>query len=85
MDWGQVPVTLLADRPRRRRLMLAGQAIARATLWVSRIFLGFSRERTVPLSPGMTVSVEVMTGERRIIEYVTSPLVKRAAESARER
>lgn len=42
-------------------------------------------ERTVPLSPGMTVSVEVMTGERRVIEYVTSPLVKRAVESARER
>ena len=36
-------------------------------------------------SPGMIVSAELRTGERRIIEYLISPLVKYRDESARER
>lgn len=40
---------------------------------------------TVPLSPGMTVSVEAMTGKRRLIEYVLSPLLRYGDESVRER
>lgn len=37
------------------------------------------------LSPGMSGSVEIKTGERRIIEYVLSPLVTHAHEGLRER
>jgi hemolysin D len=37
------------------------------------------------LSPGMAVTVEIKTGQRRIIEYVLSPLLKSAQESLRER
>ena len=37
------------------------------------------------LSPGMSGSVEIKTGERRVIEYVLSPLIKHARESLRER
>ena len=40
---------------------------------------------TVPLSPGMAVSVEIKTGRRRILEYLFSPLVEVASESMRER
>lgn len=37
------------------------------------------------LSPGMTVTVEVTTGRRRLIDYFLSPLMRYADESVRER
>ena len=39
----------------------------------------------VTLSPGMTVSAEVQTGRRRILEYLFSPLVEISSEAMRER
>jgi hemolysin D len=42
-------------------------------------------EKTVNLTPGMAVTVEVITGTRRAIEYFLSPLLKSAHESIRER
>ena len=42
-------------------------------------------EKEVPLLPGMSGSVEIKTGERRIIEYVLSPLMAHVHESLRER
>ena len=39
----------------------------------------------VLLSPGMAVTAEVTTGTRRLIEYVLSPVMQHAQESARER
>jgi hemolysin D len=39
----------------------------------------------IPLSPGMSVSVEVLTGQRRAINYVLSPLREVASKSGRER
>jgi hemolysin D len=39
----------------------------------------------VPLSPGMAVTVEIKTGQRRVIEYLLSPLLKSVHESLRER
>lgn len=41
--------------------------------------------KQVSLSPGMAVTVEIKTGQRRIIEYLLSPLVKSMKESMRER
>lgn len=41
--------------------------------------------KEVPLSPGMTGSVEIKTGSRRVIEYVLSPLITHSKESLRER
>ncbi|WP_084570786.1 HlyD family type I secretion periplasmic adaptor subunit [Methylosinus sp. PW1] len=41
--------------------------------------------REYPLSPGMTVMVEVKTGSRRILEYVFSPLVETVSKSMKER
>ena len=37
------------------------------------------------LSPGMNVTAEIKTGQRRVIEYLLSPLVKAGSESLRER
>lgn len=39
----------------------------------------------VKLSPGMSVTVEVKTGKRRVAEYFLSPLVEYGSESLRER
>lgn len=41
--------------------------------------------KPVNLSPGMAVTVEVKTGQRRVIEYLLSPLLKSVRESLRER
>ena len=41
--------------------------------------------REMPLTPGMTANVEIKTGERRIIEYVLSPLITHGRESLHER
>ncbi|MYM37526.1 HlyD family type I secretion periplasmic adaptor subunit [Duganella sp. FT94W] len=38
-----------------------------------------------PLAPGMTVSVEIKTGSRRVVEYVLSPLLQHGRESFNER
>ncbi|MGY5810054.1 HlyD family type I secretion periplasmic adaptor subunit [Rhizobium sp. LEGMi198b] len=39
----------------------------------------------VPLTPGMTVTVEIKTGKRRLLEYLFSPLVEVESEAMRER
>jgi hemolysin D len=39
----------------------------------------------VMLQPGMSVNVEIKTGERRIIEYVLSPLLQHKREALNER
>jgi hemolysin D len=41
--------------------------------------------QTIPLTPGMAVSVEVATGSRRILEYIFSPLVETASQAMKER
>ncbi len=42
-------------------------------------------DKDVTLTPGMTVTVEIKTGSRRLIEYFLSPLLRGAQESIRER
>ncbi len=42
-------------------------------------------ERMVKLSPGMSVTAEVKTGQRRLIEYFLSPLLRYKQESLGER
>ena len=41
--------------------------------------------RDVPLSAGMAVTVEIKTGERRVIDFLLSPLKQYASQAARER
>jgi hemolysin D len=41
--------------------------------------------RTVYLSPGMAVTVEIKTGSRMILSYLLSPLLRYQQESLRER
>lgn len=42
-------------------------------------------DRLVDLSPGMAVTVEIKSGERRIIEFLLSPLLRHKQEGLRER
>lgn len=42
-------------------------------------------DKTVNLSAGMAVSVEIKTGKRRVVEYFLSPLLQHGSESLRER
>ncbi|GJE01005.1 Leukotoxin export protein LtxD [Methylobacterium isbiliense] len=41
--------------------------------------------KSVPLTPGMTTTVEIRTGSRRAIDYVLSPVVETASTAGHER
>lgn len=41
--------------------------------------------KSIHLTPGMAVTVEIKTGQRRVIEFLLSPLLKSMKESLRER
>ena len=41
--------------------------------------------QVMPLTPGMTVTAEIKTGRRRVIEYFLSPLIEQKRESLHER
>ncbi|MCW5788343.1 MAG: hypothetical protein KIT49_12710, partial [Nitrospira sp.] len=41
--------------------------------------------KQIHLTPGMAVTVEIKTGQRRVIEFLLSPLLKSTKESLRER
>lgn len=41
--------------------------------------------RLVPVTPGMSVTVEIKTGQRRILEYLFSPLAEVTSEAMKER
>ena len=53
-------------------------SMARSTIQVE-------NDKEVYLSPGMNVTVEIKTGQRRLIEYFLSPLLQASRESIRER
>ena len=56
--------------------------VARISLDGGRKALGDS---ALPLSPGMTVTVEIKTGARTVMDYLLSPLSRYRQESLRER
>jgi hemolysin D len=41
--------------------------------------------KRVPLSPGMNITAEIKTGQRRVIEFLLSPVHRAGSESLRER
>jgi hemolysin D len=41
--------------------------------------------KDIPLSPGMAVTIEVLTGKRRALDYILSPLREVASSSGHER
>ncbi len=55
---------------------------ARFNLWETEIVVG---NKFVALSPGMSVTVEIKTGKRKMIQYLLAPLQEYQDESLRER
>jgi hemolysin D len=55
---------------------------ANVTLLQDGIAVGDRRE---PIRPGMRVSAEIRTGQRRVIEYLLSPVMQAVKEAGRER
>ena len=43
------------------------------------------RGRSMAVQPGMTAQVDVRTGERTVLQYLTKPIVKTLSESLHER
>ncbi len=67
-----------SDAPKQNGLQYA----VKITLDKSTIFVD---GKTMPITPGMSVNVEIKTGSRRVIEYVLSPLIQHAHEALHER
>ena len=59
----------------RERIITRGAASSR------RVFDASS----LPLSPGMSAQVEVITGERSVLSYILSPIARATGEAGRER
>jgi hemolysin D len=83
----------LAD-PTRDKSQQGGQAAKlpadeQGPVYAARISLDRSQmqieDKVVNLSPGMGMTAEIKTGERRIIDYLLSPLRKYRQDSLRER
>ena len=55
-----------------------------ATLTISRRDMNIDGKR-VAISPGMNITAEIKTGQRRVIEYLLSPIQRAGNESLRER
>ena len=55
---------------------------ARVALDTTQMQIG---DKMVDLAPGMAVTVEIKTGERRIISYLLSPLMRYKEDAMRER
>jgi hemolysin D len=71
---------------------VSGDAIQdekRGLVYAARVKLGKATlgvdSKTVNLTPGMAVTVEIKTGKRRVIEYFLSPLLQYRDESLHER
>jgi hemolysin D len=68
----------MRDKPAGQELLYAARvAIEQTRMQVE--------DRIADLAPGMAVTVEIKTGQRRIIEYLLSPLLHYRHEAIRER
>jgi hemolysin D len=60
-----------------------------ASAYVARVSLAQTDVDTeqgrLPLEPGMSVTAEIKTGQRRVISYILSPLMRYRHEGLRER
>lgn len=56
-----------------------------ARVSMERASILIENNKEVQLTPGMNVSVEIKTGQRRVIEYFLSPLLQATTSSIRER
>ncbi|WP_187775859.1 hypothetical protein [Luteimonas suaedae] len=85
----------IAKVPERRieiflnRMRNAQSSVSNGLLYPARIrltqdWIDIGGRRT-PLAPGLAATAEIKTGNRRVIEYLLSPLSRRLQEAGRER
>jgi hemolysin D len=59
------------------------------TAYVARVSISETTVQTeqgpMPIEPGMTVTAEIKTGQRRLIDYLLSPFMRYGHEALRER
>ena len=72
-----VPLEKDKDKPTNALVFATRVSMDQSTIQVE--------HKQVNLSPGMAVTVEIKTGQRRVLEYLLSPLLKSVQESLRER
>ena len=65
------------DKDKGRLVYTSRVSMDRATMQVE--------GKQIHLTPGMAVTVEIKTGQRRVVEFLLSPLLKSMKESLRER
>jgi hemolysin D len=96
---GQMATVKLEAFPFTRYGTVPGQVLSVSTdsvddkklgsVYLARIALLHDRidrlDRVVPLTPGLTTTVDIRTGRRSIISYLLSPIDKARREAARER
>jgi hemolysin D len=56
-----------------------------ARIELSKFTVSVGKGKSTAMSPGMAVSAEIRTGQRRIIEFLLSPLSRNIQEAGRER
>jgi len=67
-----------SSEPKGQELVYAARiSLERTTMQID--------DKTVNLGPGMAVTVEIKTGQRRVIEYLLSPLLRATQSALRER
>jgi hemolysin D len=76
------PAANAADGQNRQRT--PDGAVYTARVSMDRTFMAVDGQE-IPLGPGMAVSVEIKTDQRRVIEYLLAPMLRYKQESLRER
>ena len=61
-----------------------GRTYYRVVVRTEKTFLGEEKD-SLPLIPGMVVSVSILTGERTVLNYLLKPIIKARSEAFRER
>lgn len=82
--YGTIPATILRISPNAVDDEKKGLYYIVA-LKPERHWLAAAKGKQMPLSTGQAVSAEIRTGERRVIQYLLSPLVRHVQESMNER
>ena len=61
-----------------------GEAFFKVIVRTKQNHLG-SDDHPLPITPGMTASIDILTGEKSVLSYIAKPLLKVKAEAFRER
>lgn len=63
---------------------LKGETFYRIRLRTARGYLG-TKQEPLPIIPGMTASVDILTGEKTVLDYLLKPVLKARERALRER